>query len=359
MKKHTILLFTALVAMFSLTYCNTANKTGENNADKQADTTATKEQIVNVYSHRHYEADQLLFDAFTKETGIKVNVVKAKADQLLQRLEMEGASSPADILITVDAGSLHRIKEKGLFQPINSENLNTNIPAYLRDAEGYWFGLTQRARVIAYNKDKIKPAQLSTYADLASPKWKGKILIRASDNIYNQSLLASFIHHEGAEKAKKWAEGIVKNMAREPKGGDKDQILALANGEGDLAVVNTYYIGQMLTSKDEAEQKAVAKVGVFFPDQSKFGTHTNISGVGVCKYAPNKENAVKLLEFLVSESSQRTYAEANQEYPIRANIAYSKELDSFGKFKADTIELSLLGKFNSEAVKIFDQVKWK
>ncbi len=351
-------LLVCLVAFF--TRCNPAKEQGNNaNAAEKVDSTATKEQIVNVYSHRHYEADQLLYDAFSKETGIKVNVVKAKADQLLQRLEMEGASSPADVLVTVDAGSLHRIKEKGLFQPITSEVLNSTIPSYLRDGEGYWFGLTKRARVIVYHTGKVKPAQLSTYEDLATPKWKGKILIRASDNIYNQSLLASIIHHNGAEKAQKWAEGIVKNMAREPKGGDKDQIFALAAGEGQVAIVNTYYVGQMMTSKDEAEKKAVAQVGVFFPDQNKFGSHINISGAGVCKYAPNKANAIKLLEFLVSQSSQQTYAEANQEYPVRAGVNNSKELASFGTFKADTLDLSMLGKLNTDAVKIFDIAKWK
>jgi iron(III) transport system substrate-binding protein len=341
-----------------LSSCKTESK---ENSETQTDSKATspKENVVNVYSHRHYEIDQQLYDEFTKQTGIKVNVIKAKADQLLQRIKQEGASSPADLLITVDAGSLARIKNDSLFQTANSEILSKQIPAYLRDSDNQWFGLTQRARVIVYNKSKLKPSQFSTYADLANPKWKGKILIRASDNIYNQSLLASMIHHEGAEKAKLWAAGIVKNMAREPKGGDKDQILALAAGEGDIAIVNTYYVGQMLTSKEDAEKQAVAKVAVFFPDQSKFGTHTNISGAGVCKYAPNKENAIKLLEFLVSDAAQKVYAESNQEYPIRGGFAFSKELESFGKFKADTLDLSLLGKYNTEAVKIFDEVKWK
>ena len=352
-------LLVAFIAILSSCKSSSSEQNGEIKTDSITVSTTTKEQVVNVYSHRHYETDQQLYDEFTKQTGIKINVVKAKADQLLQRLEMEGASSPADLLITVDAGSLARIKAKGLFQTASSDILTQQIPAYLRDSEGFWFGLTQRARVIAYNKTKLKPSQFSTYADLASPKWKGKILVRASDNIYNQSLLASFIHHDGAEKAKTWAAGIEKNMAREPKGGDKDQILALAAGEGDIAIVNTYYIGQMLTSKDEAEKQAVAKVAVFFPNQSTFGTHTNISGAGICKYAPNKENAIKLLEFLVSDASQKVYAESNQEYPIRGGIAFSKELEAFGKFKADTIDLSLLGKYNTDAVKLFDEVKWK
>jgi iron(III) transport system substrate-binding protein len=354
-------LFLILIAGFCfsslLSSCST--KKSQETAKDTVNSQDTVSQVVNVYSHRHYETDQQLYDQFTKQTGIKVNVVKAKADQLLQRLEMEGASSPADLLITVDAGSLSRIKAKGLFQPITSELLFSQIPAHLRDSENYWFGLTQRARVIAYHTDKVKPTAFSTYQDLTNPKWKGKILVRASDNIYNQSLLASIIHHEGADKAKTWAAGIVKNMAREPKGGDKDQILALAAGEGEIAIVNTYYVGQMMTSNDQAEKKAVEKIAVFFPNQSQYGSHINISGGGVCKYAPNKNNAIKLLEFLVSDASQELYAKSNQEYPIRNSIAYSPELEKLGKFKADSIDLTLLGKYNAEAVKVFDEVKWK
>jgi iron(III) transport system substrate-binding protein len=358
MKKQTLLVgyFSLLLAL--LVGCK-GGANPSNESSTKVDSTQASEKVVNVYSHRHYPADQQLYDEFTKQTGIKVNVVQAKAAELLARLEQEGASSPADVLITVDAGALYLIKQKGLFQAINSETLNQNIPTYLRDTENQWFGLTQRARVIVYNKEKVKPSQLSTYEDLTKPQWKGKVLIRSSENIYNQSLLAAMIHHEGAEKAKQWAAGIVKNMAREPKGGDKDQILALAAGEGEVAVVNTYYLGQMANSKEEAEQKAFAKVGVIFPNQAKYGTHTNISGAGVCKYAPNKDNAVKLIEFLSSDQAQKVYAEANQEYPIRGGLPYSATLESFGKFKADTLDLSILGKLNADAVKVFDEVKWK
>lgn len=358
--KNTLKLFAWLQIMaFAITLLGSCSGSKEQTAQENTTDSTKTEKVVNVYSHRHYETDQQLYDEFTKQTGIKVNVVKAKADQLLQRLEMEGASSPADLLITVDAGSLARIKAKGLFQAATSDILFSQIPANLRDAENHWFGLTQRARVIAYLKDKQKPTAFSTYMDLANPKWKGKILVRASDNIYNQSLLASIIHHEGTEKAKIWAAGVAKNMAREPKGGDKDQILALAAGEGEIAIVNTYYVGQMMTSNDAAEKAAVSKVALFFPNQASYGSHTNISGAGVCKYAPNKENAIKLLEFLVSDAAQELYAKSNQEYPIRKGIAYSPELTSFGEFKADTLDLSILGKNNTEAVKIFDEVKWK
>jgi iron(III) transport system substrate-binding protein len=351
-------MFVLMCFLFSLLSCKQPTQQTETTASVDSTQTTAKGEV-NVYSHRHYEADIELFNEFEKQTGIKVNVVKADADQLTQRLKMEGQNSPADILMTVDAGRLYRAKEEGLLQAVSSETLTQTIPSYLRDKDNFWFAFTQRARVVVYDKTKVKPTDLTSYEDLTSPKWKGKILVRPSENIYNQSLLASFIAHSGTAEAKKWAAGIVKNMAREPKGKDKDQVFAVANGEGTLAIVNTYYVGQMMTSKDSAERQAVAKVGVFFPTQKNFGTHVNISGAGVCKYSPNKENAIKLLEFLVSEKAQQVYAQANQEYPVRAGVAYSTELTSLGSFKTDTLDLSLLGKFNADAVKIFDEVKWK
>ncbi|SFF04728.1 Fe(3+) ABC transporter substrate-binding protein [Thermoflexibacter ruber] len=324
----------------------------------ESQSTTTLSQEVNVYTHRHYDSDVLLFEEFTKQTGIKVNVIKANADELMQRMEMEGENSPADVLLTVDAGRLYRAKEKGLLQPISSEVIKQNVPAYLIDKDDYWVALTQRGRVIVYAKDKVNPQELSTYQALTDNKWKKKILVRSSDNIYNQSLLASIIAHEGEQAAKKWAEGIVKNMARDPKGNDNDQVTALVAGEGDLAIVNTYYVAKMLAEAPNAKEIA-GKIGVFFPNQNTYGAHFNVSGGGVAKYAPHKENAIKLLEFLTSEKAQQIFAEANQEYPIKSGINISPTLQSFGTFKADTIDLDLLGKYNSTAVKIFDQVGWK
>ncbi len=341
--------FTLLYALFILllTAC------GSESTQQESQTI----QEVNVYTHRHYDSDVKLFEEFTKQTGIKINVVKASADELMQRMEMEGENSPADVLLTVDAGRLFRAKEKGLLQAIESELIKQAVPAYLRDKDNQWVSLTQRGRIVVYAKDKVKPEELSTYEALTDAKWKGRLLVRSSDNIYNQSLLASIIAHKGEAAAKLWAEGIVKNMARSPKGNDTDQVSALIAGEGDLAIVNTYYVAKMLTTE---ETKSVGdKVGVFFPNSKDRGTHFNVSGGGIAKYAPNKANAIKLLEFLCSEQAQQIFAEANQEYPVRAGVGTSATLQAFGTFKADTLDLSLLGKYNSEAVRLFDQVGWK
>jgi iron(III) transport system substrate-binding protein len=318
-----------------------------------------KQEIVNVYTHRHYEADQKLFDMFTEATGIKVNVVSASADELIQKLELEGANSPADVLITVDAGRLHRAESKDLLQAVNSDILNANIPAKFRDPEGYWFGMTFRARILAYSKERVNPEELSTYEALTEDQWKGRILTRSSENIYNQSLLASIIANNGKETAEQWAAGLLTNMARDPKGSDRDQVKAVAAGEGDVAIVNTYYIGIMLNDANEEERKAAEKISIFFPNQEDRGTHINISGAGVTKYAPNKENAVKLLEFLSNKESQEFLANINFEYPVNPNAEFSDLLKQWGSFKADDLNLSVLGDNNSEAVVIFDKVGWK
>lgn len=317
------------------------------------------EQEVNVYTHRHYEVDQMLFAKFEKQTGIKVNVVNAKADELIQKMTLEGAQSPADVLITVDAGRLVRAKDKGLLQSVTSKMLNENVPSHLRDEDKQWFALTKRARVIAYDKDKTKPEQLSTYEDLTLPKWHNKILVRSSGNIYNQSLLASIIAHKGKDEAKKWASGIVENMARTPQGNDRDQLKALVVGEGDVAIVNTYYIGKMLNSKDTQEVRVGERIGVFFPNQDGRGAHINISGAGVAKYAPNKANAIKFIEYLASEDAQRVFATANYEYPVNPNVKPSELLQSWGVFKEDVLPLSKLGENNKKAVIVFDEAGWK
>ena len=299
---------------------------------------------VNVYSHRHYDTDKQLFKMFEQQTGIKVNVIKAKASQLIKRIESEGKNTPADLLITADVGRLVLANEKGLFQKVNSEVLNKSIPAKLRQKDGYWFGITKRARVIVYNKETVSPSELSTYEDLTSSKWKGKVLIRKSNNIYNQSLLASFVASEGEEFARNWAKGMVNNMARVPSGNDRDQMKAVAAGMGDLAVVNTYYVGKLLNSKKHAEVEVGKLMGVFFPNQETRGTHINISGAGVVKHSKNKENAIKLLEFLASPKAQNLFAKANYEYPVNPNVEPSELLKSWGTFKEDTTPLEAFGK---------------
>ena len=291
-----------------------------------------KVQEVNVYTHRHYPADHQLISSFENHTGIKVNVVYAKADELIQKMTEEGELSPADVLITVDAGRLVRAKDKGLLQSVNSETLNSIIAPHLRDENNQWLALTKRARVIVYAKDRVNPENLSTYEDLATDKWKNKILVRSSNNIYNQSLLASIIANDGEEEAKTWAKNVVANMARSPKGNDRDQVKAVVAGEGDIAIVNTYYIGKLLNSKNPEEVKAGNGVAVFFPNQENRGTHINISGAGVAKYAPNKANAIKFIEFLAGKEAQGVFAKANYEYPVNAEVVSSDLLKSWGAF---------------------------
>jgi iron(III) transport system substrate-binding protein len=315
--------------------------------------------VVNVYSHRHYDADQELFDRFAETTGIEVNVVTASADELITRLQNEGASSPADVLITVDAGRLHRAKELNLLQPIQSSVLEANVPEHLRDRDGQWYGLTQRARIIAYARDRVQPSELSTYAALAGPEWRGRILIRSSSNVYNQSLLAAIIANEGPEAAESWAAGIVANMAREPAGGDTDQIKAVAAGAGDIAITNTYYLAQLYNSDDAEDRRVAEQIGAFFPDQGGRGTHVNVSGAGVTRNAPNRENAIRLIEFLSADEAQGVFAEQVQEYPVKPGVARSATLQEWGEFQTDNLDLTRLGELNSEAVRIFDRVGWR
>ncbi len=271
---------------------------------------------VNVYSSRQEDLIKPLLDRFTHQTGIKVNLVTGKDDALLQRLQSEGINSPADLLMTADAGRLYRAKAAGSTQGVSSAVLTTAIPPAYRDPEGHWFGLTLRVRPILYVKGKIDPASLSTYEALADPAFKGKICIRSSDNIYNQSMVASMIAADGAEAAETWAKGLVANLAQPPKGGDRDQIKAAAAGACDIAVANTYYLAGMLASKDAADRSAAEAVGVFWPNQEGRGAHVNVSGAAVTAGAKNKEAAIRLIEFLASPESQQWYAEANGEYPV-------------------------------------------
>lgn len=319
----------------------------------------TKAVSLQVFTHRHYPADKKLFQLFTKRTGIKVVVTQNKADELLKRMQIQGKNSKADVLITVDAGRLVRAEQKGLLQPVTSKTLEANIPAYLRDPKGHWFGLTRRARVIVYAKDRVKPGDLSTYEALTDKKWKGKVLIRSSNNIYNQSLLASLIVALGEEKAKAWAKGVVANFARSPKGNDRDQMKAIAAKKGDIAVVNTYYVGKMVNSKKKASREVVKSLGVFFPNQKDRGTHVNVSGAGVAKYARNKAAAIKFIEFLSSEEAQKVFAKANYEYPVHPKVKPSKLVQSWGSFKSHNINLRLLGTNNKKAVATFDAAGWR
>jgi iron(III) transport system substrate-binding protein len=321
--------------------------------------TASAAGEVNVYSARHYDTDLQLYETFTEQTGIKVNLIEGKEDELLERMRNEGRNSPADVLITVDAGRLWRAQEAGVLQPVRSEILESEVPEHLREEDGHWFGLAKRARVIIYAKDRVQPSELSTYEDLADPKWKGRLLIRSSSNVYNQSLTGSILAAHGEEEAEAWAKGIVANMARPPQGGDTDQIKAVAAGEGDIAVSNTYYFARLINSKDPADREIASKLAVFFPSQEGRGTHVNVSGAGVARYAPNRENAVKFLEYLVSPEAQKMFTEASYEYPVVADTVTQGTLDSWGKFKEDNLNAGVYGRNNAEALRIMDRAGWK
>lgn len=314
---------------------------------------------LNVYSARKEALIGPLIDKFSESTGITVNLLTGKADALLKRLQSEGVNTPADILLTVDAGRLHRAKQAGLLKSVESKVLDSSVPAHLRDADKQWTGLSLRSRPIFYVKGKVKPEQLSTYEDLADPKWKGKICVRSSNNIYNQSLVASMIASEGKEKTQQWLNGFTKNFAQPPRGGDRDQIKAAAAGICDVAIANTYYLGKMLNGKDEKQKAAANKVAIFWPNQDGRGAHVNVSGAGIIKHSENSENAVKLLEFLVSPESQAWYAETNNEYPVVAGVSSSKTLQGWGEFKADQLNLTELGKLNKSAVMMMDAAGWK
>ena len=316
-------------------------------------------QEVNIYSARKQDLIKPMLDRFAEQTNIKVNIVTGKADALIKRLELEGKNSPADLLLTVDVGRLQYADEAGLLQSVNSDVLNTVVPKHYRDPDDHWFGLSLRSRAIVYAKDKLSPKDLSTYEDLADPKWQGQICIRSSNNIYNQSLVASMLAHLGPEKTTTWAKGLVNNFARPPKGGDRDQIKAVAAGQCKLAVVNTYYLAGMLNSSIQSEVDAANKVALFWPNQDDRGAHMNISGAGVTNAAKNKEEAIRLLEFLVSEEAQRWYAEANHEFPVREGTAVSSTLRAWGDYKADELALVILGVRNAEAVKLMDRAGWK
>ena len=314
---------------------------------------------VNVYSHRHYDTDKQLFKMFEDKTGIKVNVVKAEATALINRMVNEDKNSPADVLITVDAGNLFQAKSKGVLQAISSDILNKSIPANLRDVDNQWYGLTKRARVALLTPEEAAKGDIKTYEDLADPKNKGKVVIRSSNNIYNQSLMAAIIEHHGEEYALKWAKGVVANMARTPKGNDRAQVVAVANGVGTVAIANTYYIGKMVDNKKQEQRDAIKKVKVFFPTFENGGTHVNVSGAGVAKFAPNKANAIKFIEFLASADAQELFAKGNYEYPILEGVKSSELVTSWGTFKSDGISMNALGKNNKAAIKIFDQAGWK
>ena len=315
------------------------------------------DQVVNLYSARHYDVDEVLYEVFEERTGIQVNVIEGGADELIERIANEGEQSEADVFVAVDAGRLWRAQEAGIFQPVQSEVLINEVPESLRESNGNWFGLTTRARVLVYNRDNVEPSELSSYEDLAEPKWRDRVCVRSSQNVYNQSLIGSMVESIGAEATEEWAEGLVANFARDPEGGDTDQIKAVASGLCDVAIVNHYYWARMM--KDEEERAEIENTAVFFPNQGDRGTHVNISGMGLVQGAPHEENAIAFMEFLVTPEAQVVFADSNNEYPVVAGVEVDPVVAELGDFEVDETNVVAYGRNNPVVNEIVDRVGWQ
>ncbi|MFT4961548.1 MAG: iron(III) transport system substrate-binding protein [Paracoccaceae bacterium] len=313
---------------------------------------------VNLYSSRHYDTDERLYSDFEDATGITVNRIEGKADELMARIEAEGANSPADVLLTVDTSRLARSKNMGILQSVDSAILEQRVPSYLQDDDNQWFGFSQRSRIIFYDKNDVTDVP-QTYADLADPKYKNMVCIRSSTNTYNQTLLASIITHTDEATAKTWAQGVVNNMARAPQGGDTDQIRGIVSGECEIAVSNTYYFARAIRKNIKGVTDDIGMVGWVFPDQDGNGAHMNLSGAGVAAHAPNKENAILFLEYLASDQAQKYFSAGNDEYPAVPGVGLSSSVAELGFFKPDDVDLSAVADNIPAAQKIFDQVGWE
>jgi len=319
-----------------------------------------QQSSLNLYSSRHYQTDEALYLNFTRLTGIKINRIEGTEDALLERLKNEGRNSPADVLLTVDVARLWRAQQMNLLEPVQSAVLNQRIPAHLREPAGHWYSFSKRARVIVYNKQLVNPADVQNYEDLAGAGMKGKVCTRSLSHVYNLSLMSALIDHLGEEAAQQWARGIKANLARDPKGGDTDQILSVAAGECHVAISNTYYYVRLASSKRPAERAVAEKVGVIFPNQKSFGTHINISGGGMLRHAPNRENAIRFLEYLASDEAQSYFADGNNEWPAVPNIRFQNPaLAVLGSFKEDQLNVGTLGQNQPLAQKAFNIVGLK
>jgi iron(III) transport system substrate-binding protein len=319
-----------------------------------------QDKVLNLYSSRHYQTDDALYANFTKQAGIKINRIEAGEDPLIERLRNEAAASPADVLVTVDAGRLWRAEQLGLFQPLKSATLESRLPDHLRAPNDQWFGFSARARVIVYNKSMVNAADVQNYEDLANPKLKGKVCTRSGSHVYNLSLMSALIEHWGEKKAEDWARGVAANFARAPKGGDTDQIMGVASGECGVAISNSYYFVRLMKSEKPEDKKAIQAVALVWPNQKSFGTHMNVSGAGVLKHAPNRAAAVQYLEYLASDSAQSYFANGNNEWPVAKGARPDNAaLASLGTPKFDTINIASLGRNQALAQKIFDRVGYK
>ncbi len=321
---------------------------------------AAEEPVLNLYSARHYQTDEALYANFTKATGIRINRIEAGDDQLVERLKGEGAASPADLLLIVDAARLWQAQQMGLFQPVRSAQLDERIPSAFRDPGGNWYGFSYRARVLVYGKQTMDPGAIPTYASLADPRNKGKVCARSGSHPYNRSLVASIVAHHGAANAETWAKGVVANMARSPRGGDSDQIKAVAAGECGVALVNTYYYARVWRSTKPEDREIVARTSIVLPDQATHGTHVNVAGGGVLKHAPHYANAVRFLEYLASDEAQVYFADGNNEWPVVKSVKVTNPaLETLGSFKADALPIATLGRNAAEAQRIVDRAGWK
>ncbi|HEX8569937.1 MAG TPA: extracellular solute-binding protein [Caulobacteraceae bacterium] len=342
----------ALCALLALTACGRDTEEAKRAAPANAG-------VLNIYTARHYDADQLIYDGFKQATGVEVRALQSQGNMLVEKMKAEGASSPADIILMADAGALWRAQEAGLFQPVTTPTLERRIPANLRDHQGRWWGFARRARVIAYAKDRVRPEEVASYAAVADPKFRGRVCVRNADNIYNLSMMAGFIERWGPQRALEWARGVVANMARKPQGGDIDQIRAVAAGACDVALANSYYFLRIASSEAPEDKAVMQKVAIAFPEQAGTGALVNISGGGVAAHAPNKENAVKFLEYLASDQAQAIFASANNEFPAVQAVKPPASVAAYANFKADPLPVTVYGRRQGEAQATFDQAGWQ
>jgi iron(III) transport system substrate-binding protein len=322
-------------------------------------TGSDSDRSITLYSDRHYESDQDLFDQFEEETGIKVNVVKASADELITRLEQEGTDTEADVLLIADAGRLHRAKEKDLLSGVDSALLEERIPSIYQDVDNTWFGLTKRARVLVYHPDRVSEEELSTYEALGEEEWMNRVVIRSSTNIYNQSMLASMLALHDEDYVRSFVSSLVENFARRPEGNDRDQAKAVMAGLADVAILNTYYMGKMAFSSDPYEVEVAESLRIFFPNQETTGTHVNVSAIGLTAHSDNKDDAILLMEFLAGEEAQSSFANANYEYPVNENVSAHPLLASWGDFVAQDLSLTMLGVYANDAAILMDEEGWE
>ena len=321
-------------------------------------TTAAAEGVLNLYSSRHYDTDERLYSDFEEATGITINRIEGKADELLARMEAEGANSPADILLTVDTSRLERAKDMGLLQSIDSDILEARLPAYVQDEDNQWFGFSQRARIIFYDKNDVTDPPM-TYQDLADPKYKGQVCIRSSTNVYTQTITAALIEHLGEDAVADWAEGVVANFARDPQGGDTDQMRGIVSGECDIAMANTYYFGRAIRKPVDGVSDSLDMFGWVFPNQNDIGAHMNLSGGGVAANAPNRDNAIKFLEYLASDQAQSYFSAGNDEYPAVPGVGISPSVAKMGFFKPDSLDATAISSNIAAAQKLLNESGWE